>query len=171
MERVINFPSFRKQSERTYLLKTLAGCPVQSNKIEKLLNLTIIEENGNFTENDVFLIFSMLTGGSSGYTTLFKFLTDNWTVIKQKFENKTNLWDNLIGAATGSFSTQEGFDKVSALYVQRQGEFGSAEHIIEKSLKNIKEEAKWCNENLPVIEKWLDDYLKSIKATDDKFIG
>lgn len=73
------------------------------------------------------------------------------------------MWDNLIGSATGSFTTQEGYDKVSELYVQRQGEFSSAEHIIEKSLRNIKEETKWSNENLPVIDKWLDEFLQTCK--------
>lgn len=70
------------------------------------------------------------------------------------------------------FTTQEGYDMVKQLYVQRQGEFGSAEHIIEKSLKNIKEETKWSDENLPVIEKWLDSYTSFInKAENNKFMG
>lgn len=61
---------------------------------------------------------------------------------------------------------------VKQLYVQRQGEFGSAEHIIEKSLKNIKEETKWSDENLPVIEKWLDNYSSLInKSENNKFMG
>lgn len=84
LQRVINFPPSRKQSERTYLLKTLAGCPVDEKKIEKLLNITILEGNGNFTETDLFLIFSMLTGNSQGYTTLFYFLNNNWDVLKEK---------------------------------------------------------------------------------------
>lgn len=69
------------------------------------------------------------------------------------------------------FTTQEGYDMVSELYVQRQGEFGSAEHIIEKSLRNIKEETKWSAENLPVIEKWLDEYLKTANTSEKKFMG
>lgn len=70
------------------------------------------------------------------------------------------------------FTTQEGYDMVKQLYVQRQGEFGSAEHIIEKSLKNIKEETKWSDENLPVIEKWLDNYSTLIKTSENnKFMG
>lgn len=78
----------------------------------------------------------------------------------------------MISTATGVFTTQEGYDMVSQLYVQRQGEFGSAEHIIEKSLKNIKEETKWSDENLPVIEKWLDYYLSNLnKAESNKFVG
>lgn len=84
LQRVINFPASRVASERTYLLKTLAGCPVQPEKIELLLNITILQENGNFSENDISLIFSMLTGGSSGYTTLFNFLSNNWEVIRQR---------------------------------------------------------------------------------------
>lgn len=82
LQRIINFPALRKQSERTYLLKTLAGCPIKASKIQRLLNITILEQNGNFTENDIFLIFSMLSGGSSGYTTLFNFLSENWEAIK-----------------------------------------------------------------------------------------
>lgn len=35
LERVINFPLDRKMSERTYLLKTLAGCPIDKMKIER----------------------------------------------------------------------------------------------------------------------------------------
>lgn len=171
LQRVINFPASRVPSERTYLLKTLAGCPAQSEKIDRILNITILEENGNFTENDIFLIFSMLSSGSSGYTSLFNFLSTNWEIIKQKFENKTNLWDNLISSSTGSFTTQEGYDMVSTFYVQRQGEFGSAEHIIEKSLRNIKEETKWSNENLPVIEKWLVNFLKTNNKSESKYMG
>lgn len=85
LQRVINFPKSRKPSERTYLLKTLAGCPISTEKIERLLNITILQQNGNFSENDLFLIFSMLSGGSSGYTTLFNFLSQNWDTIKQKY--------------------------------------------------------------------------------------
>lgn len=70
------------------------------------------------------------------------------------------MWDNLISSATGAFTTQEGYDMVSHLYVNRQGEFGSAEHIIEKSLRNVKEETKWSAENLPTITKWMDQFLK-----------
>lgn len=82
LERVINFPPSRRQNERTYLLKTLSGCPIDQWKIERLLNITVLEENGNFTDSDISLIFSMLTGGANGYTTLFNFLQKNWDIIK-----------------------------------------------------------------------------------------
>lgn len=49
---------------------------------------------------------------------------------------------------------------VSELYSAKQGKFGTAEFVVERALKNIKEETKWSNDNLPVIEKWLDNYLK-----------
>ncbi|XP_035914900.1 aminopeptidase N [Anopheles stephensi] len=171
LQRVINFPESRVKSERTYLLKTLAGCPSQPFKIDRLLNIMVLEDNGNFTDNDISLIFKMLSGGSSGYTTLFNFLKNNWDAIKLRFKNRESLWDNMINSATGLFTTQEGYDMVSQLYVQHQGEFGTAEHIIEKSLKNIKEETKWSDENLPVIEKWLDNFLASNGVADQKFLG
>lgn len=85
LQRVINFPASRKQSERTYLLKCLVGCPMQAAKIERMLNLTILEENKNFTENDIFLEFNMLSSGSSGYISLFNFLSNNWDVIRERW--------------------------------------------------------------------------------------
>ncbi|XP_055586329.1 aminopeptidase N isoform X2 [Uranotaenia lowii] len=171
LQRIINFPEHRVRSERTYLLKTLAGCPIQTAKINRLLNITVLEDNGNFTDNDIGLIFKMLSGGSNGYMALFRFLQQNWEAIKLRFKDREILWDNLINSATGLFTTQEGYDLVSQLYVQRQGEFGTAEHIIEKSLKNIKEETKWSDENLPVIEKWLDGFLDHHKLSEEKFMG
>jgi hypothetical protein len=85
LQRIINFPAGRKQSERTYLLKTLAGCPNQPEKIQKLLNITVIEENSNFTETDIFLIFNMLSGSSLSGKALFNFLQENFELIKTRF--------------------------------------------------------------------------------------
>lgn len=78
-----------------------------------------------------------------------------------RFEEKPQLWNSLITSATTVFKTQEGLDMVSGLYVERQSEFGTADFVIEKALKNIKEETKWSNENLPVIERWLDEYIRN----------
>ncbi|KAK5649362.1 hypothetical protein RI129_000391 [Pyrocoelia pectoralis] len=174
LERVINFPPGRKPSERTYLLKTLAGCPIDSWKIEKILNITILEQNGNFTDNDIYLVFSMLTGSSSGYTTLFNYLTKNWNGLKKAFENKPQLWNSLITSSTSVFKTQEGLDMVTKLYKNKQHDFGTADFVITKAIKNIKEEAKWSNDNLPVIENWLQKYLnleKNVTASEEnKFL-
>lgn len=84
LQRVINFPTSRKQSERTFILKALAGCPMQQEKTERLLNITLLEDNGDFTENDIFLIFSMFSGGSNGYGTLIKFLEKNWNNLQNR---------------------------------------------------------------------------------------
>ncbi|KRG00711.1 aminopeptidase N [Drosophila mojavensis] len=159
IERVLQFPKSRKQNERTYLLKTLAGCPTQPEKIIRLLEQSTLGDNSNFTENDQFLIYSSLTATSSGHYTLLKFLSSNWTTIREKLISNTNLWDHLIGSATGFFLTQKGYNMVQQLYEEHAGEFGSAQHIIEKSLRNIKEEVLWSEENLPVIETWLNNFL------------
>ncbi|XP_072390587.1 aminopeptidase N [Diabrotica undecimpunctata] len=171
LDRVIKFPTTRIPSERTYLLKTLAGCPNDAQKIEKLLTITVLEQNGNFTDNDIYLIFSMLTGGANGYTTLFNFLKKKWDLIKIRFEDKPQLWNSLITSATTVFKTQKGLDMVSELYVERQSEFGTADFVIERAIRNIKEETKWSNENLPVIEAWLDQYIKDNKNNDKQRVS
>lgn len=58
------------------------------------------------------------------------------------------------------FTTEDGYNMVKDLYEEHKHEFGSALHIIETSMRNIKEESKWSEENLPVIEKWLTEFLK-----------
>ncbi|XP_076247604.1 aminopeptidase N [Calliopsis andreniformis] len=162
LQRVINFPQSspeRKQNERTYLLKSLAGCPKDTYKIERLLNVSILDQNGDFTDSDIHLIFSTLSTGSAGYTTLFNFLNNHWDVVKQRFEGKRLLWDGIINSATSSFNSQQGLDMVSKLYLNRKGEFDTAEHIVQKALKIIAQETEWSDKNLPIIEAWLDENL------------
>lgn len=84
LQRVINFPPSRTPSERTYLLKTLAGCPNDAAKINRLMRVIIIERNASFSDNDIYLIFSMISGNANGYTALFNFLKKNWDAIKAR---------------------------------------------------------------------------------------
>lgn len=54
------------------------------NTMSRLLNLSVLEGNGNFTETDLFLIFSMVSGSPHGHTTLFHFLNNHWDILKEK---------------------------------------------------------------------------------------
>ncbi|XP_033158873.1 aminopeptidase N isoform X2 [Drosophila mauritiana] len=159
LDRIREFPKSRIQSDRTHLLKMLAGCPAQQDKIIILLEMAILKNISIFSDNDKMLIISMVTSRSIGYTTLLDFLSNNWDYIHQEFNNNTNIWSKLISSATGMFSTQQGYDSVKNFYDKHHGHFGRAQHIIEKSLRNIKEEIQWSNQNIPVIEEWIDHYL------------
>ncbi|XP_011882031.1 PREDICTED: aminopeptidase N [Vollenhovia emeryi] len=166
LQRVINFPKTslaRKQNERTYLLKTLAGCPKDANKIEKLLQVAVLNRNENFTDSDIHLIFSMLTGSATGYKTLFNFLHEHWYTVKEQFGNKTFLWDGIVNFATSSFNTQEGYDMVTKFYIDHKDEFETADAIIKKALRVINQETKWNEENVPVIDSWL---MKNLSKED-----
>lgn len=121
--------------------------------------MAVLDQNENFTDADIHLIFSMLTGGATGYKTLFNFLHQNWYTVKERFENKTYLWDGIVNFATSSFNTQEGYDMVSKLYMDHQNEFESADAIIKKALKIIQHETKWNEENVPMIDGWLNEHL------------
>jgi len=125
--------------------------------------VTVLNQNENFTDADIHLIFSMLTGSATGYKTLFNFLLDHWYTVKEQFENKTFLWDGIVNFATSSFNTQEGFDMVNKLYMDHQDEFESADAIIKKALRIINQETKWNEENVPVIDDWL---MKNLSKED-----
>ena len=101
----------------------------------------------------------MLTGGAIGHSTLFNFLKDHWQLVKDRFETKKHLWNGIVNSATSSFNTQEGYDMVSELYESRKGESETGDAVLEKALKNIQKETEWNQENLPVINEWLNDHL------------
>ncbi|XP_050746092.1 glutamyl aminopeptidase isoform X3 [Drosophila biarmipes] len=159
LERINQFPKLRLQSERTFLLKMLAGCPRQREKINYILDLAILKNISLFTDSDKILIINMVTMQSIGYTSLLDFLSTNWDYVHQKFQNKTTLWIKLITSATGKFSTQDGYDMAKNFYDKYNGQFGIAKHLVETSLRNIKEEVHWSEQNLPVIEEWIDNFL------------
>jgi aminopeptidase N len=162
LQRVINFPKtsmVRKQNERTYLLKTLAGCPKDANKIDRLLQVAVLDQNENFTDADIHLVFSMLTGSATGYRTLFHFLLDNWSTMKKQFSNKTYLWDGMINFATSSFNTEEDYSMVTKFYIDHKDEFDTADSIIRKALRVVNQQSKWNKENVPVIDGWLTKNL------------
>ncbi|KAH8241899.1 hypothetical protein KR038_003868, partial [Drosophila bunnanda] len=159
LERIKQFPKLRLQSDRTFLLKMLARCPAQPEKIYYLLKIAMLSNNSIFTESDQILIISSVASGFVGYTTLLSFVSDNWVHIRQKYQSNSHFWNKLISSATGMFSTQNGYETVKSFYSQHIGEFGTAQHIIEKSIRNIKVEVVWSEQNLPIIEKWIDRFL------------
>lgn len=129
--------------------------------------MAIIERNGNFTDADVHLIFTMLTGSANGYTTLFKFLAERWDTVKQRFEGKKNLWTGIVQSATGFFNTQDGYDLVSKLYSERKAELDGAENFVTEAMENIKQETRWSEKNLPAIDQWLTENLADPQPFDD----
>ncbi|XP_049964572.1 aminopeptidase N-like [Schistocerca serialis cubense] len=159
LERWLRFPASRRQSERTFLLKELAGGPTTQNKMLRLLNVSLLEDTGNFTESDIRLLLLHMGSSQRGSEALLHFLSDNWDAVKKRCEGNPALWEYLISATVDGFKTQEGLDMVSQLYVSRVGQFGPAEMLLEDALRTIREEAEWSTDNLPRIAAWLDGYL------------
>jgi hypothetical protein len=51
----------------------------------RILYIALLEDSDNFTDSDVRLVLSMLRGSSTGYTTLLKFLSQNWEELRQRY--------------------------------------------------------------------------------------
>nr|XP_033335064.1 aminopeptidase N [Megalopta genalis] len=151
LQRVINFPQNtpeRKQNERTYLLKSLAGCTKDKRRMERLLHV-IFEKNGNFSDSDIRLIFTTLTGDAVFTSVLSNFLTKHWDTVKPRFENNTQGWnkgimDLISSVFNNSSSTQEEEKTASSVIVD---------------MSSMTYEKEWELKNLPVIESWLNEYL------------
>lgn len=121
-----------------------------------MLNVTILNQNGNFTDSDIQLIFVTLSGGAAGYTALFNFLTDNWDTVKERFDDKKHIWYRIVESAISSFSNQKGLDILRKLYESHSDEF-PPDLMTQKCCKmEIKE---WSEKNLPVIDAWLMENL------------
>lgn len=165
LQRVINFPQSspeRKQNERTYLLKSLAGCPKDSTKFEKLLNAVILDKDKKtFSDSDIQLILVTLSGRSAGYKALFNFLVNNLDTVQQRFEGKSYLWNRVIESASHSYSTQTSLDLVEKLYESKLVEMKQpaswSSVRMQKALRDGTIE--WNKKNLPVIDAWLTENL------------
>ncbi|KAJ8681943.1 hypothetical protein QAD02_017735 [Eretmocerus hayati] len=167
LQRVINFPKDnleRKVSERTYLLKTLAGCARDPNKIEKLLNVTLIDRNSNLTDGDAQLVLSMLGGNAAAHQQLFKNLETRWTELRTKLSGKKQLWLGLVQASTGGFTSKKAHEAVKKLLESRRAEMDGAEGLVQQALEIIEQEARWAEGNVPSIDEWLTEKSKLDKA-------
>jgi hypothetical protein len=56
----------------------------------------LLEDSDNFTGADVRLVLNMLTGSSTGYTTLFKFLSHNWEELRQRYVHLNSIPNTVI---------------------------------------------------------------------------
>lgn len=84
LERILLFPKLHIQSDRTFLLRMLAGCPSQPEKIHYLLEFTMMRNISYMKESDVFLILNVLGTETVGFSTLLNFIVDNWDFVYQK---------------------------------------------------------------------------------------
>jgi hypothetical protein len=58
----------------------------------RILNITLLEDDNNFTDSDIRLVLNMLTGRSTGYTTLFHFLSHNWEQLRERYVHLSVFW-------------------------------------------------------------------------------
>lgn len=84
LEQILLFPKSRIQSDRTFLLKMLAGCPSQPEKIHYLLEFAMIRNISYMKETDVSLILNVLGTETIGFSTLLNFIIENWDFVYQK---------------------------------------------------------------------------------------
>ncbi|KAF6206437.1 hypothetical protein GE061_017670 [Apolygus lucorum] len=142
LERLKQFPTNRSKAERTFLMKTVSGCPHDPKKYEMLLNLTFMNRKNNvFSDEDRYIVLSAIAGESIGYTSLFNFLKSNWNDLKKR--------------------TEEGLKEVTALYNERKSEMGTAMKAAEDSLSRVEARVKWAKESTPSVESWLNKTMEA----------
>lgn len=123
------------------------------------MNITLLEMNGNFSDNDLLLMLSMFTGGAGTYTSGFQFLVNNYEALKAKLATKPEIWNSLVYTTTSQFKTTAGYQAVNDFYLKHKEDFGPEIKIVEKSLKRIQRMVDWTEENIPSMVKWLDENL------------
>ncbi|XP_069686837.1 aminopeptidase N-like isoform X2 [Periplaneta americana] len=146
--------------KRSFLLSALAACPLHAEKTNSLLKLVFQDEPHRFSRNDVYAVVSQFSNHATGWTTWYDFLSDNWNPISDRYKNDDLVWKEMIKLATQHFITQEGLDKVKALHLAHERDFGSAESEIQAAEIKGMQEVKWSNKNLAAMEAWLDRNLQ-----------
>ncbi|CAB3360825.1 Hypothetical predicted protein [Cloeon dipterum] len=158
-ERFNHLSSSKAAADRSYLLKTLAGCPRDPSKIERLLTAILLSKGTKselFSDADIRLVLGEISGRHAGYLELFRFTKTHWKQLKENFHSRPHLWTALVTAATSNFKTVEELKMVEQFIEEHQGHFGSAaEGALQKSLERVQFEAEWSKKHLPEIENWL----------------
>ncbi|XP_059490234.1 aminopeptidase N [Neocloeon triangulifer] len=158
-ERLGHLTGAKASADRNFLLKTLAGCPRDPAKIEKLLTASLLSKGTKgepFSESDIRLILGEISGRHAGFTELFRFLKTHWKQLKENFHSRPHLWVALVTAATSNFKTEGELKMVEQFIEEHQGHFGSAvEGALQKSLERVQFEAAWSKKHLDEIENWL----------------
>ncbi|XP_054279501.1 aminopeptidase N-like [Macrosteles quadrilineatus] len=159
IQRLLNFPTNRSSQERTFLLKSLAGCSREPDQYERVLNVTLLQDvtNQTFSEADKFATLTAMSEDVTGCTALFNFLSENWKILKKRLS--PNLWEYLIQVALGRFRTQEGLVLVSEMVEERKGQFGNAEATAEEAVETVKAQVKWTEVNSGPVELWLNQTM------------
>lgn len=81
VQRLLHFPDARQRTERAFLLRALSGCPRAASRKQRIMNITLLENNGTFSEEDQRLVLQMVSTRGSD---LLNFLDTNWDTLKAK---------------------------------------------------------------------------------------
>jgi len=165
LNRLSNFPVNRSRSERNFLMKAVAGCPRDEKKFETLLNVTFLDDtyNATFSDEDKYIILSAVSGESIGYSTLFKFLKNNWNTLKLRLSS--GLWEFMMQCALGNFRTAEGLKQATELLQEKKSEMGSALKTAEDSVARVQSKVKWAKESTPGVVQWLNTTMENSWTT------
>nr|CAD7399422.1 unnamed protein product [Timema poppensis] len=167
LQHTINMMKKVPGGECQIVVKYLIGCPRQPEKIERLLNAIFIEGNPAFTDRSIEITIIQSTSNYVGWFTLFRFLENNWDIVKSRLENKPDLWTAMVWDSVIRLITREDYDMALELYTAHKGQFGVAEPTIENALKKIKAESEWTEVVLPIMEQWLDKHLGYHEKSDE----
>ncbi|KAI5729003.1 hypothetical protein M8J77_024103 [Diaphorina citri] len=164
LDRFINFPSEnRTQSEKVFLLRTLSGCPQDAIKLEKLLNMTLINETSSkhFTEEDKFLVLqSMGIQNPGAHSILFVFLEKNWNSLKTNLSQ--NLWEYYLRIAFGQGTNETTYNQIQTLFKAKSHDLNVVEkEIAENSMKYSEARLRWTEANVLPIQEWLNATLSN----------
>uniref|UniRef100_A0A8D9EEU3 Aminopeptidase N n=1 Tax=Cacopsylla melanoneura TaxID=428564 RepID=A0A8D9EEU3_9HEMI len=164
LDRFINFPSEnRTQGEKVFLLRTLSGCPQNATKLEKLLNMTLINETSSkhFTEEDKFLVLQAMGIQNPGaHSILFLFLEKNWSTLKANMSQ--NLWEYYLRIAFGQGTNEATYKQIEALYQNKAHDLNVVEkEICQNSMKYSETRLKWNQNNVAAMYNWLNSTLNN----------
>ncbi|XP_063218255.1 aminopeptidase N-like [Bacillus rossius redtenbacheri] len=168
LEYALKLLELEHEQEARGVFQALAASTSQhSEKTEWLLKELLLTDYAAVPEDVRRSCLDQLSRGYNSSRAVFHFVQDNWDELRHSLDGNPELWKLLMKAATARFVTQEDLDAFSELYVQRRGHFGSAELLVERALDRMREDAEWTSDNVPVVHRWLEDFLESSAASLD----
>ncbi|KAK3913416.1 Aminopeptidase-like protein AC3.5 [Frankliniella fusca] len=128
--------------------------------VHRLMNITLLENNGTFSEEDQMLVLQMVSARGAD---LLNFLDVNWDKLKAKHDSQPFMWEHLVSRASGSLKTHDDLKKLRAIFEKRAGSWGIADGIVQQAIRRAESNVAWADEAFPSMEAWLEKYLVNIK--------
>ncbi|KAG9262956.1 endoplasmic reticulum aminopeptidase 1 [Astyanax mexicanus] len=140
-------------SERSQIKAALSYSPLP-HKLEWLMEKGL--EGEILKTHELPSLIISVSKNPTAYRLAWDFLTANWQKLVKKFDLGSSAISRMVVGVTNQYSTQEKLEEVQSFFGSLDESTGAGLRSIQQALQNIQENIRWMDQNVPVLQDWLN---------------